>query len=124
MIVATEEGHVSYWEPPNRQCIFIYRAHAKPCTSIYLAPQNRCFLTCGKDKKIKVWDLPLSDERLFDSSQSEEEKKEESLEDQRELSPEEKEVEEMDKFIEENKQLAEMFNINDIESDENNEFLD
>ena len=67
IISGDEEGTVTFWYSKEGNPLYVMKAHQGPITQMRWNEELQQLITCGKDKTVKVWQLP---DRWIDESAS------------------------------------------------------
>lgn len=58
IITASQDGIVTFWSAKEGAPIYVLQAHSGPITQMLWIEEKQQLITCAKDKKVKVWQLP------------------------------------------------------------------
>ena len=59
IITASQDGIITIWSAKEGSPIYVLQAHpGSPITQMHWIEDRQELITCGKDKKVKVWSLP------------------------------------------------------------------
>ena len=59
IITGNQDGNITIWSAKEGTPIYVLQAHGAPITQMVFLEDKQQLISCSKDKKIKIWSLPL-----------------------------------------------------------------
>lgn len=56
---ASKDGTAIMWSLETRRAHFVFRDHEEAISFLSWSPDDSLILTCGRDKKVKLWDTKV-----------------------------------------------------------------